>query len=708
MGRQQTVELETNMSFAGVNDVRRVMRIRLSQGCPKPLLIAICLAVLSSISNAVLADTSEAAQTLPSQPSTPTAPSDESLAALKSLSLQELMNVPVTSVSKRESTVGQSPAAIFVISQDDIHRSGATSIPEALRMAPGLEVAQIDSDAWAISSRGFNSQDENKLLVLIDGRSAYTPLAGGVFWDVQNVMMQDLDRIEVIRGPAGTLWGENAVNGVINVISKSARDTQGLLVDGGGGSLDRAFGDVRYGWKLTDDTYARAYVQHFERNPSLLPNGKQGHDASQMTQAGFRVDSQPTTADHFTFHGDLYGGYENNIASSDTELSGGNIVGLWTHDMGRDGDLKLQMFYDNSHHNMLPFGERRHMGDIDFQHHVHFEPRQDFTWGLGYRVTADQTVPNAGKVGTAVDSFDPDHRATQIISAFAQYEIELIEDKLRLTLGSKFEHNDFSGFNVQPSARLLWNISKRQAAWAAVSRAVRTPTRLDEDIRITEEVAPGTNITLLRGDHHFQPETVLAYELGYRVEPIKTLSFDVATYYNVYHDLESENNATSLATLPFVFGNMAHGDTYGVEVGSTLKAAYWWTVRAAYTYLQVQTGAADGSIPVGQNTAISHTPLIATGDPHNQFYLRSSMDFPHHVQLDLSARYVDQLSNFKIPSYISMDARLSWQPTEHIEVSVVGQNLLDNQHPEFQGNFSTADVRHEIPRSVYGMLTYRW
>jgi iron complex outermembrane receptor protein len=697
------------MRLAPVTRIDRAKSIRLASRT-RLLLGSVCLAALSGIPTTVRADSPDTTQALPTQPSSPaTAPVDANLAALKNLSLEELMNVPVTSVSKRESTVGQSPAAIFVISQDDIHRSGATSIPEALRMAPGLEVAQIDSDSWAISARGFNSQDANKLLVLMDGRSVYTPLFGGVFWDAQNTMMQDLDRIEVIRGPAGTLWGENAVNGVINVISKDAKDTQGLLVSGGGGSLDRAFGDVRYGWKISDDTYVRAYVQHFERDQSLLPNGTQGHDASQMSQGGFRLDSQPTSADHFTFHGDLYGGYENNLGTADTELSGGNIVGLWTHDMGPDGDLKLQMYYDHSHHNMLPFAEQRDTGDVDFQHHVHFEPHQDFTWGLGYRVTSDQTVGNtAHTVGSTITFFDPDHRATTIISAFAQYEIELIENRLRLTLGSKFEHNDFSGFNVQPNARLLWNINKKQSAWASVSRAVRTPTRLDEDVRITEEVAPGNNFTLLHGNPHFQPETVLAYELGYRVEPIKTLSFDVATYYNVYHDLQSINNATSAATLPWVFSNLAHGDTYGVEVGSTFKAADWWTVRAAYTYLQVQTGATDGNIPVGQNTAITHTPLIATGDPHNQVYVRSSMDFPHHVQLDLSARYVEQLSNFAIPSYISMDARLSWQPTEHIEVSVVGQNLLDNQHPEFQGNYSTAGTRHEIPRSVYGMLTYRW
>ena len=296
---------------------------------------------------------------------------------MKKMSLEELMNLEVTSVSRRESTVGDSAAAIYVITQDDIRRSGATSIPETLRMVPGLEVAQIDSDSWGISSRGFNSQDANKLLVLVDGRSVYTPLFGGVFWDVQDTMMQDIDRIEVIRGPAGSLWGENAVNGVINVTTKGAEDTQGLLFSAGGGSFERAFANVRYGWKMGDDLFARIYAKHFERDQTLLPNGSGGGDAWQMTQAGFRVDWQASRDNHYTFHGDVYGGYENNLLTSnatDTELSGGNFVALWAHDMGSSGDLKLQVYYDQSHHNNLPFAERRETGDIDFQYHVHFDP----------------------------------------------------------------------------------------------------------------------------------------------------------------------------------------------------------------------------------------------------------------------------------------------------------------------------------------------
>ena len=334
-------------------------------------------------------------------------------------------------------------------------------------MVPGLEVAQIDSNSWAISSRGFNSQDANKLLVLIDGRSVYTPLFGGVFWDVQDTMMQDIDRIEVIRGPAGSLWGENAVNGVINVITKSARDTQGLFLSTGGGSLERDFTNVRYGWKIGDNLYARIYAKNFDRDQTLLPNGRGGGDAWQMTQGGFRLDYEPSKENHYSLHGDYYGGFENNLVTSnaaDTQLTGGNVVGLWTHDLGNGGDLKLQAYFDNSNHNNLPFGERRNTTDIDFQHHIHLEQRQDFTWGLGYRVTSDKLA--TGFIPGESLGFDPNERSTQVVSAFLQYEAEVIPDRLHLTLGSKFEHNDFSGFDVQPNARLLLKLDKRQSVWA--------------------------------------------------------------------------------------------------------------------------------------------------------------------------------------------------------------------------------------------------
>ncbi len=394
---------------------------------------------------------------------------------LKDMSLEQLLNVEVTTVSRRQSTLAQSPAAIFVITQDDIHRTGATSIPEALRLAPGMEVAQVDSSTWAISARGFNGTAANKLLVQMDGRSLYTPLFSGVFWDVQDTMMEDIDRIEVIRGPAGALWGANAVNGIVNIITKSAEDTQGLLVTGGGGTQERGFAGVRYGWKLNDDAYARVYVKHFERGETLFPNGNGARDDWDMTQTGFRIDTQPSTADHFTIQGDVYAG--DRFASSfvsgladDTDLSGGNLLGRWTHSLGNGGDLSLQMYFDNTHRDIPNvFRENRDTADIDFQHHIPIGTHQDFTWGLAYRASYD-------KIGnTASLAFIPDHQTLQWYSIFAQDEIQLIKDRLRLTVGAKIEHNDFTGVEVQPNARLLWMIDKRQSLWTAVSRACARP-----------------------------------------------------------------------------------------------------------------------------------------------------------------------------------------------------------------------------------------
>jgi iron complex outermembrane receptor protein len=645
-----------------------------------------------------------------------TVPVSGPAAKFKKMSLDELMNVEVTSVAKRESTVGQSPAAIFVVSQEDIRRSGATSIPEALRSVPGLEVAQTNSNNWAISARGFNSTGANKLLVLIDGRSVYDPLTGGVNWDVQNTVMQDLDRIEVIRGPAGALWGENAVNGVINIITRSAKDTQGLLITAIGGTEDRAFGDVRYGWKICDDAYARVYVKHFERDQTLLPSGAGGGDAWQMSQAGFRVDWQPSTDNRYTFHGDIYEGYENNhtpfgapgtFVTSDANLAGGNVVGLWEHDLGGGSDLKLQMYYDRTHRTLpdSPIESFKYdidTFDVDFQHHVHLDEAQEFIWGLGYRAYSDQ-VRN-----TSILTLEPNHRAIQIISLFAQYEFQIIKDRLRLTLGSKFEHNDFIGFEVQPNARLLLNIDPHQTAWAAVSRAVRAPTRIEEDLHVIQFPIPGAPPLNLDGNRGVTSETVLAYEVGYRVEPADRISLDVATFYNVYKHLLSVDNPNPATPFNFLENNDFHGTTYGIEVGATFKAADWWTIRAAYTYLKMELRPDPGSTD-------RTTEAGAGNSPNNQVYVRSSMNLPHNLEFDLMGRYVDQLTGFNplhmagtsdtVPPYISLDARLGWRPNEHLEISAVGQNLLDNQHPEFGGGNAT---RHEIPRSVYGMVTWRW
>jgi iron complex outermembrane receptor protein len=621
-----------------------------------------------------------------SGPTTNPSPTAAAIAAgakpFKKMSLDELMNIEVTSVTRGDSTVGRSPAAITVISQDDIRRSGATSIPEALRMAPGLEVAQIDNSTWGISARGFNSSTANKLLVLMDGRSVYTPLYSGVFWDVQDTLLQDVERIEVIRGPTGALWGANAVNGVINIITKDAKDTQGVLFSLGGGTELRNYEALRYGWQLGDDAFARVYVKHFERDETVFENGAKGVDDWSMTQSGFRIDWRPSLYNHGTIQGDIYQGDRNNPGSGDTYVAGGNLLGRWTHQLVGGGDVKLQMYVERTERDIPSvFKEDRNTFDFDFQHRIPLNKVHELTWGLGYRVTSDN-VNNSAFV-----QFIPDSRTQQLISAFIQDEIQLVPDKLRLTIGSKFEENDYTGFEVQPNARLLWTIDKRQTAWAAVSRAVRTPSRIDEDLAI---VTPTVSAF---GSRNFESEEVIAYELGYRVQPVDWLALDVSTFYNNYDNLRS----LEFVGGDFIEGNKLNGQTYGVELGSTVQLNDWWTLRGAYTYLQVQLQADSGST--------DFTSVATAGDdPQNQVYLRSSMDLPHHLELDCAVRYVSELTNQNVPGYVALDVRLAWHPNDQLELAIVGQNLLDERHPEF----GAAANRREIERSVYTMLTCKW
>jgi iron complex outermembrane receptor protein len=594
----------------------------------------------------------------------------------------DLMNVEVTSVSRRESTIGQSPSAVTVITQEDIRRSGATSIPQALRMVPGLEVAQIDNSTWAISARGFNSSTANKLLVLMDGRSVYTPLYSGVFWDVQDTLMQDIDRIEVIRGPAGALWGANAVNGVINIISKDARDTQGLLVFGGGGTEERNFLGARYGWKIADNVFARVYAKHFERDETVFATGADGADDFFMDRGGFRVDARPSVENHLTLQGDLYSGTRNNPTFDDTDVAGGNVLARWTQKLANGGDIRLQMYYDRTERDIpQTFAEDRDTFDMDFQYHFPLGRRHDVTCGLGYRISSDD-VGNSSAV-----IFVPDHETQHLFSAFVQDEMQLATDRLRLTLGVKLEHNDFTGVEIQPSARLLWAIDPKQVAWAAISRAVRTPTRLERDLLI---VTPAGSLT---GNKDFDAESAIAYELGYRTQPSKLLALDIAAFYNSYDKLRSlESSGTA-----FTIDNKLDGETFGLEVGATVKPADWWILRGAYTYLQVQLEADSDS---------TDTVTLASegNDPRNQIYLRSSMDLPHHIDLDCSLRYVSELSSQDVPDYIAVDLRLAWRPNDHLEFAIVGQNLFDDRHPEFGGGAN----RREIERGVFATLTLRW
>jgi iron complex outermembrane receptor protein len=644
---------------------------------------------------------------------------------LGDFTLDELVNLKVTSVSKKPEKLSHAPAAIAVITDEDIRRSGVTTIAEALRMAPGLEVARVDSLTWAISSRGFNDLFANKLLVLMDGRSVYTPLFSGVYWDVQDTLLEDLDRIEVIRGPGAALWGANAVNGVINITTKSAKETQGGLVTGGGGTEERVFGGVRYGGQINDQAWFRVYAKYANHDDTATPAGRDTGDDWDQYRTGFRVDWEHSPPNLFTLQGDAYGGTEHqpyvlatptapaysSLQPQTIRVAGGNLVGRWTHTFTEEADLRLQMYYDRTHRELEIFSEDRHTFDVDLQIHHPFGERQDIVWGLGYRHTDSYNLKSNFNL-----SFVPLDRKTEEYSAFVQDEIALIRDRLRLTIGSKFEHNDYTGWEFQPSGRLLWTPHPRHSAWASISRAVRTPSRADSDLRLTTTVippgappfflpAPGAVTLVGNPDKH--SETLAAYEAGYRVQLHDRATLDVAGFYNEYDCLTTfEPAGQDLSTLPSyiglpqVFSNLAEGETYGGEVAVNIQVTDWWRLRPSYSYLQVQLHRKRGSLD----------PTAEDGegdDPHHQVSLRSEMDLPWHLQLDCVGRYVDSLPNRNIPAYAELDVRLGWRPTKQLEISIVGQNLLDNQHPEFQ-QLILGPPQAELERGIYGKVTFRF
>jgi iron complex outermembrane receptor protein len=618
----------------------------------------------------------------------PAAAAAEAASQLKKLSLEELMNLEVTTASKRPEKLSDVPSAIQVITQEEIRRSGASSIPEALRLAPNLQVAQVSSHEWAITARGFNNTTANKLLVMIDGRSVYTPLFAGVFWDVQDTLLADIDRIEVISGPGGALWGANAVNGIINIITRAAKDTPGLFLEGGGGNELRAFGGLRYGGQLTPELHYRVYGKFFDRDSTVFADGTDGENQWYMGQGGFRVDWDATNHNLVTLQGDLYDGRIEQLGPDDSTVTGGNILGRWTHTFSEESDFQLQVYYDRTRRRIPNlFGEDLDTYDLDWQHRFALGQRQIIVWGLGYRLNDDE-VNNSPLL-----SFLPAQKTFQTYSAFVQDEIILVEDRLRLTLGSKFEHNDYTGFEVQPSGRLTWAPTERQTIWAAISRAVRTPSRIDRHFHFPSPPVPA-GITNLAGGPDFDSEDLIAYELGYRVQPYSPLSFSIATFYNDYNDLRSLE-PTGATT--FVVENKLGGETYGVELSTTYQVNEWWRVRGGYTFLEKHLSPKPGSRDPNQGRGEGN-------DPEQQLLLRSSMNFPSHWGFDATVRYVDTLPAPHVPSYIGMDLRLGWSPIKDLELAVVGQNLLDNQHPEF----GMAGTRQEIERSVYGKLTWRF
>jgi iron complex outermembrane recepter protein len=657
---------------------------------------------------------------------------------LTEMSLEELMKVKVTTVSRKEQNVSDAAAAVHVITGDEIRRSGAATIPEALRLTPGLQVARVDAHQWAVSARGFNDIFANKLLVLMDGRSVYTPLFSGVYWDTQDVLLEDIDRIEVVRGPGATLWGANAVNGVINIKTLTARDTHGLLATAGGGNELEAFSHVRYGGKVGDDFHYRVFGKFLKHGPLSTPDGMEANDEWSTQRGGFRIDWDVTQDDVITLQSEIYDGdfdqtfvrlspispYTPYNQKAQSSNSGGHMLGRWTHTFSETSDLSFQFYYDRTVRNSALLVENRDTFEGDFQHRFGLTSWQSIVWGAGYRNSSDD-------IRSSFDvALSPSSRTSELLSAFVQDEITLVPDRLTLILGSKFENNDYTGFEVQPSGRLLWRPHDKHTVWGSISRAVRTPSRAEEDLRLNQQpvYAPGqlapafppffpgspAAVTSLYGNRELDSEKLIAYELGYRVQAASRLSFDLALFYNDYDDIRAVVPAEPAlrfvpglhpgappANVALIASNGLQATSYGGELLGTFLLQDWWRVQASYSYLQINVRSNNALVLGNQEY------FLEAGSPRHQAYLRSVMDLGRNVELDLILRYADQLDALQVDSYVTGDVRIGWKPVESVELSLVARNLFNRRRTEFRPTVIGTE-QSEIEPSVYGKISWQF
>lgn len=640
---------------------------------------------------------------------------------LTELSIEELMSIEITSVSKKKESLYDAPSAVYVITSDDIRRSGVTSIPEALRLAPGVEVAQLDANNWAISIRGFNERFATKLLVLIDGRSIYTPLFAGVHWEEVDTLLEDIDRIEVIRGPGGTLWGSNAVNGVINIITKHTKDTEGVYLKAGGGNEEQGFVSLRYGGKANENLSYRVWGKFFNKDDfaSTLTSG-QAYDERQFYKAGIRADWAPTVSDNISAIGNIYRtDFEGTITLSnvtpplasivetDSEYKGGNFLTKWGHTFTNKSKSIVQVYYDYNDRTIFFGNEKRHTFDTDIQYNFPRVHNNEIIAGAGLRIYSDDINTTTSNL-TLTDN----NRTDYIYSAFVQDKISLFSDKFNLILGSKFEHNDYSGFEIQPNFRFIVKPNDKHRIWGAVSRAVRIPNRIEEDLRLNlssfQDPNTGqTTLIELTGNNSVDPEELIAFELGYRFKPSERVYLEFTGYLNYYDDLITfEPGQPFLRTtpvphivVPLFYDNKSDGKVYGFEVNTIINPIDIWTIKASYSFIHIDLEAdSDSNDP---------TATIAEGrSPENQIKIQSELDLPYNFEFDTNFFYTDDLDLFNISDFFRVDARLGWKPTENIELSVVGQNLFDSEHQEFGQSFFIIPSR--VQRSFYGSLSLRF
>jgi len=636
-------------------------------------------------------------------------PQEDETNALKHLSLTDLANVEVTSASKEPEEIWRTPAAVYVLTQEDIRRSGATNIPEVLRLVPGLQVARINSNQWSVNIRGLGSGFSKSVLVLIDGRSVYTPLYAGVYWDVQNVLLDDVERIEVIRGPGGTIWGSNAVNGVINIITKNAQHTHGTYASASGGNIDQSGDAVRYGGSANKVDY-RAYAMGFGRTPEFHSD-RNNYDAWQLGQAGFRTDSTLSDRDTLTVQGDLYKGQigqqvQIGYYSPPAELSldgtqdvsGGNFLGRWRRQLSNTSDLQVQAYYDRTYRLGPQLGEARNTFDIDLIHHFIFKQRNEVIWGLGARWSPSDFIQTVATL-----NFLPHHQDDNIYSTFVQDQIALLRNKLWLTVGSKFEHNIFTGWETEPSARLLWTPTSHQTLWASVTRAVRTPSRIDEDMQLSGLALPNPPVFFCICDNgKFVSETLLGYEAGYRKLVTSSFYVDVAAFHNKYNDLASYGDI-SISTVsspppPYTLYSLralngVMGSSNGGEISPDWKATRWMDLKVTYSYVSLNLE----DKPTKSKT--SYVSSYEESSPHNLATAQILFNLPKGFEFDPTYRYVGALPALSVKAYQTADARLGWHFAKKFHLSVTGQNLFQSHHAEFGPVL--------VERSAYAEITWR-
>jgi iron complex outermembrane receptor protein len=652
---------------------------------------------------------------------------------LMELSLEELLQVKVTTLSRKPQPLSTTAAAIFVISQSDIQRSGALSIPEVLRMAPGIEVARVDSNSWAVTARGSNGVFANKLLVLMDGRTVYSPMYSGVYWEIQDTDLSSIERIEVIRGPGATMWGANAVNGVINIITKDAADTEGTRAEAVVGNYTNFETTVRHGGEVGDVNY-RAFVKYFDRQGFA----DDSFDDWNFSRFGGRLDWSDQSNDEVTFTGEVYSGDvgESNLTNQPTppyatvgnynrEFAGGFGNAAWNHTLTERSDFQFRLSYDHNSIDKVAPEETRNTWDLDFQHHKEVGERHDIVWGLRYMQSDDRTT-SSFTVG-----LDPTERTLRRQSGFIQDEIRMSET-VNLTLGTKAENNSFSQDNLEwsPNIRLAWQANDSSTVWGSVARAIRSPSRIEQDGRIvgimlppfvptdpTQPPYPLPTAITINGDPAFDSEKVLSYEAGFRSQPFDTMSYDIAIFYSEYKDLRSAQFQAPtcvpsgvMATnpldpmcfagtdpyidVPLVFANGHEQNNYGVELALSHKALEWWRLDWAYSYLHT-----------GDQVLLPFS--VGQDSPEHQLSLRSAMDVTQKLSLDLWLRYVDELQAQGVPNYTTMDARISYLPIPSLRITLDGRNLFESGHTEFIEEFGI-NQGVEIPREGYIQIQWQF